>query len=84
MGTNSALITKKVVENTFEILAIKFMSLLQIVDYMECSDKLSTITKKLYNELRAFVPKIVEDEPLYHHIEKIKQYLLKNRPNRIN
>ena len=44
---------------------------------------ISNTGKEIYNDLRAFVPKIVKDEPLYHHIENIKQYLIKNRPNLI-
>lgn len=83
MGTNSALITKKVVENTFEVLSIQYISLLQIIDFMNFGDKLSEISTDIYNEFRTIVPKFIEDEPLYHHIENIKQYLLKNRPNRI-
>lgn len=84
MGTNSALITKKVIDNSFQVLAIKFLSLLQVIDFMEFKDKLSDTGKNVYNEMRALVPKITKDEPLYHHIENIKQYLIKNRPNLIN
>lgn len=83
MGTNAALITKKVVENTFEVLAIEFISLLQVVDFMGFKEKLSETSKKIYQEMRIIVPKFIEDAPIYPHIENIKQYLLKNRPNRI-
>ncbi len=84
MGTNAALMAKRIVENTFEVLAIKCMSLLQVVDYMNFKDKLSSTSKGLYEDLRKMVPTIVEDEPLYPYIESIKQYLINNRPNRIN
>ncbi|MDA3953397.1 MAG: aromatic amino acid ammonia-lyase [Bacteroidales bacterium] len=84
MGTNAALMTKKVVENTFEILAIKFISLLQIIDFMDFKNKLSTPAKELYDEMRSIVPKFIEDAPLYKHIENIKRYLIKNKLNRIN
>jgi len=84
MGTNSALITKKVIENSYEVLSIKYMSLLQVIDYMNFQESLSDTGKKLYKEMRAIVPKIVKDVPLYPHIENIKQYLIKNRPNLIN
>jgi len=83
MGTNAALITKKVVENTVEVMAIEYISLLQIIDYMKFQDKLSETSKKIYQEMRAIVPVFYEDAPIYPHIENIKQYLLKNRPNRI-
>src|SRR6056297_122354 len=78
MGTNAALITKKVVENTVEVMAIEYISLLQIIDYMKFQDKLSETSKKIYQEMRAIVPVFYEDAPIYPHIENIKQYLLKN------
>jgi histidine ammonia-lyase len=83
MGTNAALITKKVIENTYEILAIEFISLLQVIDYMNFKDKLSEISKKTYQEMRNMVPTFSEDAPIYPHIENIKQYLIKNRLNSI-
>ncbi len=84
MGTNSALITKKVIENSFEVLAIKYLSLLQIVDFMEFDKKLSDAGKDVYIKMREIVPTIRKDQALYKHIENLKQYLIKNRPNRIN
>jgi len=84
MGTNAALITKKIIENTFEVLAIKCMSVLQVIDFMKFKERLSETSKELYDQIREMVPTIIEDEPLYPHIENIKQYLIKNRPNRIN
>lgn len=83
MGTNAALMTKKVIENTFEVLSIKYMSLLQIVDYMKFEDKLSDTAKEIYKTLRTFIPTIIDDEPLYPYIAKIKEHLIANQPNRI-
>ncbi|MDY6802166.1 MAG: aromatic amino acid ammonia-lyase [Bacteroidota bacterium] len=83
MGTNAALITKKVIENTYEVLAIEFISLLQVIDYMNFKDKLSKTSKKIYQEMRSIVPAFSEDAPIYPHIENIKQYLISNRPNNI-
>lgn len=84
MGTNAALITKKVIENSFQVLSIKYMSLLQVIDFMGFQESLSDTGKKLYKEMRLIVPKIVNDVPLYPYIESMMQYLIKNRPNLIN
>ena len=84
MGTNAALITKKIIENSFQVLAIKYLSLLQIIDYMDFKDKLSDTGKDIYTNLRKFVPKIIKDEPLYKHIENINNYLINNKPNLLN
>ncbi len=83
MGTNAALITKKVIENTYEILAIELISILQAIDYMNFKDKLSDTSKKIYTEMRNIVPEFSDDAPIYPYIENIKQYLIENKPNRI-
>ncbi|HKL09698.1 MAG TPA: aromatic amino acid ammonia-lyase [Bacteroidales bacterium] len=83
MGTNAALITKKVIENTYEIIAIELISILQAVDYMNFKDKLSDTSKKIYKEMRNIVPEFSDDAPIYPYIENIKQYLIENKPNRI-
>ena len=84
MGTNSALITKKVIDNTFEVLAIEFLTIAQAVDYLKIENKLSTQTSSVYNQIRKLVPVFNNDAPLYKNIEKIKNYLKQVNPNVIN
>jgi histidine ammonia-lyase len=75
MGCNAALMTKRVVDNSFEVLAIQLMTILQAIDYMDCRDKLSTPSRKLYDEVRAFFPKFVEDQPKYKELKLVKEFL---------
>ena len=75
MGTNSALITQKVIENSFQVMSILMMSLVQAVDCLKIDDKLSLQTKKLYNEIREIVPIFVEDTTKYNEIENLINYL---------
>ncbi|MGY8952220.1 MAG: aromatic amino acid lyase, partial [Flavobacteriales bacterium] len=77
MGTNAALITKKVIDNSFEVLSILFMSLTMAVDILDCKDKLSDTSQKVYNEIREVFPSFVEDYPKYDEVRKVKEYLLK-------
>lgn len=79
MGANSALLTNKVVENAFEILAIELLSILQAVDYLNIQSKMSQETTSCYNALRAIAPKFVEDSIKYPVIRELKNYL-KNNP----
>ncbi len=79
MGTNAALITKRIIENAFQTLSIELIALIQAVDYLEFQDKLSEKTKWSYKELRKLVPKFNEDKVLYEDIENIKNYILKNK-----
>ncbi len=78
MGTNAAMMTKRVIDNAYQVLAIEFMALLQAVDYLEYSDKLSSTTGKIYKELRKLVPKFASDTPKYKEIELLSKYLFEN------
>ncbi len=78
MGTNSALIAKKVVENSFEVVAIEIITLIQAVECLGNYDKLSSKTKVLFEEIRAIVPAFKEDPIMYPYVNKVKEYLLNN------
>src|SRR5260221_31004 len=41
MGCNAALITRKVIDNSFEVLVIQMMTVLQAIDYLECRHHLN-------------------------------------------
>ena len=75
MGCNAALMTKRVVDNSFEVLAIQLMTILQAIDYLECQDRLSKTSRSLYDKARAIFPKFIEDEPKYKDLKKIKDFL---------
>ena len=72
MGANAALLTKKVIDNSFEVLTIQAVTVLQAIDYLACVDRLSTVTRKVYDQVRAIFPKFIEDEPKYKEMEKVK------------
>lgn len=75
MGTNSALITRRVIDNTFEVLAIHAIAIAQAVDGMNCASRLSPFSAKIYKTLRSICPKIVEDRPVYPDSRKVAEYL---------
>lgn len=75
MGSNSAWLTKKVIDNTFEVLTIQIMSLCQAVDYLRCADKMSTETRQFYEGVRSVFPVFTQDEPKYKVMGKLTTYL---------
>jgi len=75
MGCNAALMTKRVIDNSFEVLGIHLMTILQAIDYLECKDRLSTISRTLYDEVRAIFPVFIEDAPKYKDLERVKTFL---------
>jgi histidine ammonia-lyase len=80
MGSNSALLTKKVVDNTFQVLSIEMISLLQAIDFLKIRPKMSSVTGPLYDQLRKIVPVFVEDTSKYEDIENVINYLRQNDP----
>ena len=82
MGTNAALMTKKVIENAFEVLSIHSIAITQAIDYLKCAKKLSPIAQQIYNEIREICPVIVEDRTQYKTIKEINTYL-KNKNNNL-
>jgi len=75
MGCNAALMTKRVIDNTFEVLAIHLMTILQAIDYLECQDRLSTVSRSVYDNVREIFPKFVQDKPRYKDMARVKDYL---------
>ena len=84
MGANSALMAKTVIENSFQVMSIHFMALVQAVDCLKIQDKLSTKTRAVYEEIRAFFPAFANDTPKYREIEQMKNYLMNKKLNICN
>jgi histidine ammonia-lyase len=80
MGTNAALIAKKVIDNTYQVLAIEMISILQAIDHLQIKDKLSSYSFSKYMDLRQIVPKFTEDTIKYNDIHNIEQYIMENKP----
>ena len=47
MGTNSALIAKTVIENSYQVMAIQFMGMAQAIDYLKIQDRLSSKSRQV-------------------------------------
>lgn len=76
MGTNAAVITSKVIENSFEVLAIELITIVQAIDYLKQKDKISSVTKKWYDDIRTIIPEFKEDQVMYPFVQKVKDYLI--------
>ncbi|MET3025390.1 aromatic amino acid ammonia-lyase [Flavobacterium sp. UW10123] len=76
MGTNAAVITSKVIENSFEVLAIELITIVQAIDYLKQKDQISSTTKKWYDDIRNIIPTFKEDQVMYPFVQKVKDYLI--------
>ena len=84
MGTNASLITKKVIGNSYEVLAIEMIALMQAVDFLQVESKLSPVTGQNYQKLRSIVANFVDDTSKYKEINEIKDFLQNNNPVNFN
>lgn len=75
MGTNAALMCSKVIENSFEVLAIQWIAIFQAVESLNAVDKLSSESRILYEQLRNIVPVLKEDIALYPIIKQVVSLL---------
>lgn len=78
MGTNSALLCKSVIDNSYQVMSILLIALAQATDCLELAEKLSPKTKEQYDAIRAICPKFVEDTPFYDEIAQTEEYLRSN------
>lgn len=76
MGTNAAMSCSQVIENSFEVLAIEFITLAQAIDHLSCQEKLAKETLSWYTDLRNLFPAFAEDQVMYPIIKKVKEYLI--------
>lgn len=78
MGTNAAWLTKKVIDNSFEVLSIELLTLIQAIDYLNCYDDLSVQGKHVYDQIRKIIPTFKEDVVLAPYLSEIKNYTKEN------
>lgn len=77
MGTNAAILTKKVIENSFEVISILLLTLVQAIDHLNCFEKLSPKGKDTYQNIRNLVPRFEDDMVLTPYLHKIKAFLMR-------
>lgn len=78
MGTNSALITRKVIDNAFEVLSIHAIAVVQAVDGIDCASRLSPFSKEIYKQIRKICPVFIDDTPRHEFMKEVQHFLRTN------
>ena len=76
MGSNAALLCAKVIDNTFEVLAIHSIAVVEAIEALGVADRLSEKIEVFYDEIRKVAKPIGNDEPKYADLAKIKALLM--------
>lgn len=82
MGSNAALMAARVIDNTFEVLAVHALAVAEAIDSLKVSERISTKPKNLYQGIRSISAQLGygHDEPRFKELRKIKDYLKSNNP----
>lgn len=75
MGANSAMMTRKVINNCYEVLATEMATILQALYILQYNDRLSSATTLKIKDLKMIFPQIKDDRVLYKDIQNLKLYL---------
>lgn len=77
MGCNAAQMCARVIENSFEVLSVHALAIIQAIDYKDYKDRLSPATRWMYDNISELAPSFKEDEPSSERLYKIKHWLMK-------
>ncbi len=75
MGCNASLITDKVIDNAFTVLAIESIAIMQAANALGVKSKMATATLQFCQSIEAIIPPFETDEPKYEAIENVRQFL---------
>ncbi len=80
MGTNSAVIAKQVINNSFQVMSILLMAVCQAIDLLPAEEKerLSPKTKKVHQTIRGIAEFIEEDKAQSETIAKVCNFIKEN------
>lgn len=79
MGTNSANMCRRVIENTSQVMAIELLALSQAVDYLNIYSQLSAETKQAYDFCRNHIDTFSNDLPKYRELNVLSQAMLNHK-----
>jgi len=80
MGTNAALLTKKVIDNTFQVMAIECVAIAQGVDSLGCKSKMSVAGQRFYETVRKHLATFEDDQPRSKQLGDLAEFLHENDP----
>lgn len=81
MGTISARKAKEILDNTTNVLSIELLTAAQAIDIKNCKNKLSSVSKIVYDLIREKVDYMENDRELYKDIEAVINLVKSNKIN---
>ena len=80
MGTNSALITKKVIDNAFQVVSIQIIACVKALEILKVEDNVSGETNKIMKEIKKLIGiHNKEDNIFYDKLELVENFIKDNK-----
>lgn len=76
MGTNSALMCDRVIENAFDVLSIQLLAVVRAVAYLDIASKLAPKTQEIYRHFESFTAIPDQDEPFSDLMKQMRAKLI--------
>ncbi len=76
MGCNAASVCSQVIENTYDVLAVELVALMQAIDIREVKGKLSPAGKWVYDHGRKAFPYFENDAAHFGKLQAVKTWLM--------
>jgi histidine ammonia-lyase len=80
MGFNAARIARDIINNTFEVITIEAIAIMQAVEALKYDKKLSPYNKNIFSLIKANFKPITFDRATYKEQIVLKDYLQNNKP----
>ena len=80
MGSNAALMTARVIDNSFEVLSVHALAIAEAIDSLDMSEKLSAKPKEFYKGIRNLTERIHIDEAKFKALKDVCVYLKSSSP----
>jgi histidine ammonia-lyase len=80
MGSNSALLCYKVIQNAYQVLAIESVAAAQGIDMLGCAGDLSSQSRGLYTAVRSVLPPFADDRPRFTELTRLTAYFMNHPP----
>ncbi|MFT7102762.1 MAG: histidine ammonia-lyase [Bacteroidia bacterium] len=80
MGTNAALLAKKVIDNSFQVMSIEAVAIAQGVDSLGCRSKMSVAGQNFYDTVRKHLATFEDDKPRSKQLADLAEFLHENDP----
>lgn len=84
MGANSALLTDKVITNSYEVLSICFWSITQALEYLDNEKLMSSSTRKIYKTLKNIISNFDKDQIKYPTLKLLKTFFEQSNSSEIS